>query len=80
MFWSGGVTESCLFQNEYDHADPANGVRYTTDYLLNELEYMDDHKMWVQQDGANFHTSNEILNLSMELTLIDRLSRAASLD
>ena len=43
-----------------------NGVRYRkmiTIFLWTELENMDVHEIWFQQDGANCHTTNEIMTL-----------------
>ena len=72
-FWCGfrvgGIIGPYLFGNEAGAAVSVNRLRYQTmidEFFCPELEDMDVGDVYLQQDGATYHTSGETIGLLRE--------------
>ena len=65
-FLAGGVIGPYFFVDENDRHVTVNGERYRAmleDYLWPELDELDIHDMWFQQDSITSHTARVIIDL-----------------
>jgi len=68
-FWSGGIIGPYFFRNEVGNTVTVNGERYRsmiTNFLWPQLEEVDLHNIWFQQDGATCHTARATTELLRE--------------
>ena len=62
--WAGGIIGPYFFKDDANRSVTVNGERYRamiTNFFLPEMEVLDLHDMWFQQDGATCHTARETM-------------------
>ena len=65
-FWSRGIIGAFVFVNEQGEAVTVNGDRYRAmlnEFLLIKIEEKDIGNIWIQQDGATYHTAEATLDV-----------------
>ena len=68
-FWAGGIIGPYFSENEAGAAVSVNGLRHRimiNEFLWPELEDIDVEDVYLQQDGATWHTSGETIGLLRE--------------
>ena len=79
-FWYGVIVGSFFFENEQGVAVTIDSERYhamLNEFLFPIIEEVDMDDIWIQQDGAIFHTANvtiDILRTVFENRIISRYS------
>ena len=65
-FWSRGIIEPFIFENEQGEVITVNGDRYRNilkEFLFTKIENEDIGNIWFQQNGAMCHTAEAALNV-----------------